>query len=357
MQDGPEERPEPIKWLVPVDASQNAVKAFHYCCKLVGRHDEITVYHVTNPGRYPDMAPMYQPDVIKSQFESEAIKGDIAMTHKWQFVVEEKKKDGKKIREMIRDYAEHHADIVVLGSFGAKFERKTHNDKNEATFHCIGTTAAMVTRGCKAQVIVVSPNANDLAIRGQRRFLVAVDGSDLAHHAYEKACSLMRKGDYLQVVFIETDANFGKEICNAYSHDMLSSKIKGIARSFPLQGEKTGENIAKQILGIAESDGIEFGRTDILVHGSHGLSVDLPAASEEEATRQQYLQKRHEVEKRGSVAHALLENSRSAVMVATVDSLVGGLHYTKHLESYHAWFTKARGIIRTRSQLDEQIPE
>lgn len=91
------------------------------------------------------------------------------------------------------------ADIVVLGSFGAKFERKTQHDKSEASFHSIGSTAAMVTRGCKAQVIVVSPNATDLPIRGQRRFLVAVDGSDLAHHAYEKACMMMRKGDYLQV--------------------------------------------------------------------------------------------------------------------------------------------------------------
>jgi len=56
-----------------------------------------------------------------------------------------------------------------------------------------------------------------------------------------------------QVVFIETDSNFGKVICNAYSHDMLSSKIKGVARSFPLVGENEGENIAKQAPFLALS--------------------------------------------------------------------------------------------------------
>jgi len=112
-----------------------------------------------------------------------------------------------------------------------------------------------------------------------------------------------------------------------------------------------------QILDIAESDGIEFGRTDVLVHGSHGLSVDLPPPTEEEATRQQYLQARRDAANRGSVAKGLLENSCSAVLVTTVDSLVGGMHYSAKLDQYTAWFTKARGIIRQRSKLDEAVPE
>ena len=83
LQDGPAGRTEPITWMIPVDASQLAVKAFHHCCRLVARGDEIIVYHVTNPSKYPAMAPVFNPKVIKSQFETEAIKGDIAMTHKW----------------------------------------------------------------------------------------------------------------------------------------------------------------------------------------------------------------------------------------------------------------------------------
>ena len=112
------------------------------------------------------------------------------MSHKVELVVEEKTSGVKKIREMIRDYAEFHADVIVLGAFGAKFETN-----NAARAHCIGTTAALVTQGCKAETIVVSQSSPELPLNGQRRFFVAVDGSDLAHHAYEKACKTQPKPD------------------------------------------------------------------------------------------------------------------------------------------------------------------
>ena len=120
----PPQREGPIKFMVPVDASANAVKAFHYAARLLNKGDEIILFHVTNPGRYPDMSANFHPDSIKASFETEAIKADINMTHKMEFVCEEKHEGGKRIREMIRDYAEHHADVVVLGSFGAKLEAK-----------------------------------------------------------------------------------------------------------------------------------------------------------------------------------------------------------------------------------------
>jgi len=87
-EDAPAERPKPIKFMVPVDASANATKAFHHACRLLATGDEIILYHVTNPGRYPQMAPVYHPDAIKAAFETEAIKADINMTHKVEFVCE-----------------------------------------------------------------------------------------------------------------------------------------------------------------------------------------------------------------------------------------------------------------------------
>jgi len=106
-----------------------------------------------------------------------------------------------------------------------------------------------------------------------------VDGSDISHHAYLEALELMRKGDYMQVCFIETGDTYGKEICNAYANDMLTKKIKGVARCFPLvEGAVGGEAICKKILDIAEGGevGDEFGMSDIVVVGSHGLSSALP---------------------------------------------------------------------------------
>jgi len=287
------------------------------------------------------MPAMYHPDSIKASFETEAIKADINMSHKMEFVCEEKKEGEKRIREMIRDYAEHHADVIVLGSFGAKMEGK---GVEHADFRCIGSTTATVTRGCKAKCLVVSHTCQDLPLKNQRRFFCAIDGSDISHHAYIQAIEMMRKGDYMQVCFIETERTYGKEICGAYAQDMLSKKIKGVAKSFKLEGDSvTGEIIGTKLLEIAEGGevGDEMGMSDIIVIGSHGLSTTLPNASEN--VYQEYKKGQRDANKKGSVAEQILNGSRSSVMVVTADSLLGGVDYELKLGTYKEWFRKATG--------------
>ena len=50
--------------------------------------DMLVVYHCSNPGRYKSMAQSFDPKVILSHFETQALKYDIAMTHRIDYVHE-----------------------------------------------------------------------------------------------------------------------------------------------------------------------------------------------------------------------------------------------------------------------------
>merc|ERR1719446_303701 len=61
--DEPPKREKALKFMVPVDGSNIAKQAYHYAARLLQKgegsngetwQDELIVYHVTNPGRYPD---------------------------------------------------------------------------------------------------------------------------------------------------------------------------------------------------------------------------------------------------------------------------------------------------------------
>lgn len=90
--DPPGRQATPLKVMVAVDGSALAEKAFYTAARLLRKGDEMIIYHVTNPGRYQEMAASFHPDTIKSEFETHAIKADINMSHKVEFVLEEKKR-------------------------------------------------------------------------------------------------------------------------------------------------------------------------------------------------------------------------------------------------------------------------
>ena len=81
------------------------------------------------------------------------------------------------------------------------------------------------------------------------------------------------------------------------------------------------------------------------------MSEDLPDPKHNGFDREACIKAKREAKKRGSVAKAILENARVAVMVHTMDSLVAGVTYATKLDSYAAWFSKERTLIRTRSDI------
>lgn len=280
------------------------------------------------------MAPMYHPDTMKAAFETEAIRCDIAMSHTIEFVCEEKKDESMKIRDMIRDYGAAHADVIVVGSFGAKRQQK-----EPADFTCIGTTASTVTSGCKAISVVVKPSSSELAIKAQRRFCVAVDGSDISHNAYKAAVNLMKKGDLLSVIYIETSTGKpGKPIMEAYLSDMANAKVKGAMQVFPAQ---EGKSIADQIVEIteAESDGGNFGNCDVLVMGTTGLSTALPPKGAD--AYDEYVKAQRQCQKHGSVAQQTLAKTRCTLLLVTVDALLAGCVKS---HTFQDWFDGKSGV-------------
>jgi len=309
--------------VVAVDGSDVAVQAFNYAARLLkkrdkndkSKNDKLVIYHVTNPERYPDMSANFRPDVIKAAYETYAIKADINYGFDIQFKIENKTAD-KKIREMIRDFAEENADIIVLGAFG--YKRVQRDD-----FASIGSTTATVTAGCKAVAIVIGRDTKPLPLRRQRRFLAAVDGSDLAHCAVWEALKHMLKGDYMQIVHVEGENDVGGQtIVERYDKWLIENKIKGACKSIKKPPEVS---IANELLDAAETgdECSEFGATHIIVIGSHGLSRSLPAPTAENY-REYQLASRSTTTK-GSVAEEILANAKHcAVMTVTVDSLLSG---------------------------------
>jgi len=339
-QDEPPARTSAIKWMVPVDGSNIAVKAFHTAARLMkkgdGWADEIIVYHVTNPGRYQDMAPMYHPDTIKGHFETEAIKADINMGHTFTWVCEEKKDaSNQKIREMIRDYADLHADIVVLGSFGSKSTEKVEAD---AEFSCIGSTTALVTTACKATSIVVNTRSSELPIKNQRRFLIAIDGSDLSHQAFLEVLDMLRPGDYLMLVYIETSSNkAGAAIMAKYEAELLKLKVKGVSKLIKDPSIENGAAIAQKLVEIAESydESAELGTADVIVIGSNGLSHTVPERSD--SAYAEYVANARNAHRKGSVAEKILEIARTSVMTLTVDSVMHPTYEARNRVTFQAF--------------------
>lgn len=296
----------------------------------LANNDKLIVYHVTNPDKYQDMAQNFHPDTIISSFETEAIRCDINFGFDIKYVVEEKKDKDDKIRNKIRDYADANADVIVLGAFGAK--RTIRESADNAI--CIGNTTALVTSGCKAVAIVVGLNALGMPPQKQRRFLVAVDGSDMSHCAVMETIKYMKNGDYIQIIYVETDSNKkGKPIIEKYDQLLVESKVKGVCKCIKKQKDVS---ISDEILDVAETgdEMSEYGGVHLIVMGSNGLSHSLPPSNSD--VYDEYKKNQRHAHMKGSVATEILNNAKScSVMTITVDALMSGS--VKSLD-FHSWF-------------------
>lgn len=233
----------------------------------------------------------------------------------------------------MRTYADEHADLLFLGTYGAKKELgEAWHD--QIGYDQIGTTAALITTGCQAVCCLVTHACRALPAKG-RRFLVGVDGCDLSHAAVEEAMRYMKKGDYLQLVYVESEGESGEILLEKYDKFLISQKVKGVGESI---GLCSGLTIADEILDVAETgaSGDEFGAVNIVVIGSAGLSTKLPPRGTDAYF--EYKQAKRKAAKKGSVAQSIVHNAQQcAIMVLTIDSMLSGAVKSREFQN---WFSQ-----------------
>jgi len=172
-----------VKFMVGVDGSDVALQAWKTAVHMMQKGDMLVVYHCSNPGRYKSMAPIYDPKVILAGFSTEAIKHDIAFSHRIDYIHEDKQCASDKIRTKLLEYAAaHHVDVLVLGSYGAK------GIGNRGVEH-IGSTAIEAVTNARMTAVVVKPTSVIPQGEETASYLVAVDGSDISHQGFLQASS------------------------------------------------------------------------------------------------------------------------------------------------------------------------
>jgi len=155
-----------------------------------------------------------------------------------------------QVREKIRNYADTHANVLVIGCHGLKKEQKSDYANHRANYvpGYLGKSAEVVSTGCKAVTLLVNDDCSVLE-RAQRRLLVAVDGSDMSHSAVEEAVRYMRPDDYLEIIYVETDGS-GQRLIQNYDQFLVDNKVKGSCKSIKKHAELS---IADEILDVAET--------------------------------------------------------------------------------------------------------
>lgn len=187
-----------VKFMVGVDGSDVAHNAWKAAVHMMQKGDMLVVYHCSNTGRYKERSENFDPDVIKSFFETEAIKADITFTHRVDYVIEDKQNPSDKIREKILKYANENAvDVLVLGSYGSKGFANSKFGKER-----IGTSAFEAVRNARCTSVVIKPTTKvpdptDKESPDCASFLVGVDGSDIAHQGFLQAAHLSQRKDKL----------------------------------------------------------------------------------------------------------------------------------------------------------------
>lgn len=316
-----------LRFMVAVDGSDIAMKAFRHAITQMRvrgddkvQNDKLIVYHATNPFRYSMENSRFNPDTLMETFKAEVTSRKLDDRFEIEYLVQAKEGEQDKISKKVRDYADEHADVLALGSYGIKRELGQKTDQ-------MGSTTKLVTTGCKAITIVLDGQTVELP-ECSRRYLVGVDGSDLSHCAAEETLRWMRKGDFIQMVHVDTAGSElnAARIVEKYTAWLVENKIKGACQSIT----KTDEvSIADVILGMA-------GTTHCVVVGSNGLSKSLPPRNSE--AYWDYRMAKRETNSRGSVAECILQNDNktSAVYCITVDSMLSGAVKSQDFNHWYA---------------------
>jgi len=344
--DDPPQAETPRTFVVAVDAGELSEKAFKCALQLMkvyapgdsSQNDKLIVYQVTDT---PEIKLQKLSENLHAhgiQIKFEALFNKLCPWHESEgrtlkqfqvsFVTEEK--DGMKCADRIRGFADDNADLLLLGVFAKDAE--VVDD-----FTRIGCINSQVPIGCKAPVLLVKSSSPLFPPKRSRRFLVTIDGSDISHCAVVAATKFMRKGDYMQLAYLQTPCGIpGGPIINKYSRWFVENKVKAACRSFKHNPDVP---IAEEILDLAETGSrhSDFGGVDIIIMGSLGLSKARPNAGNEEAFGEVARAER-EVAAQGSVAHSVLTSAKvTNVMTITVDALIGGSASVKS-DEFSAWF-------------------
>jgi len=289
-----------VKFMVGVDGSNVSMQAFKAAVHMLQKGDMLLVYHCSNPGRYKEMAPAFQPDCIKGAFESEAIKADICFNHRIDYVFETKQSPTDKIRTKILTYAhKNKVDVLVLGSYGSK-SRESEDEGVEY----VGTSAieAVQNAHCTTVLVKNTTNVPDYKDATPASFLVGVDGSDIAHQGFLQAAHLCQRKDRLVTLTLgETIPTRSSKVPLCFRPEIIQERyteelqLLGYGQEAVLERCPSGMSIASKFIKNAEERDISF-----LVFGSVGLSG-----------RQAQL---------GSVAKRCVEKAKCGVIVVKLSS-------------------------------------
>eukprot|EP00658_Telonema_sp_P-2_P014064 TRINITY_DN15334_c0_g1_i1.p1 TRINITY_DN15334_c0_g1~~TRINITY_DN15334_c0_g1_i1.p1 ORF type:complete len:520 (-),score=88.03 TRINITY_DN15334_c0_g1_i1:250-1809(-) len=360
--DNPPSHDTPIRYMTAVDGSDIAMTAFKFAASRLRaydpedttKNDKLVVYHCTNPIRYKHTRDSdFHPEVVMERYKLVAAKLRIDQLHEIDYVVETKQADSAKVREKVRSYADEHADVIFLGGHGAK--REARSPMEAAGNHQeIGSTAALVTTGCKAIAFLFNGQTEPLFEMAQTRYLVAVDASDLSHCAVEETMRWMKKGDYLQILHVHEpkDLEPAKLLSKRYKDLLVESKVKGACTSMARRNQYS---VAQEILEAAETrddEDMTIGGAHVIVCGSHGLSRKLPPRGSE--AYWEYRLEARQANKRGSVAEEVIAGAtKCAVMCITVDSLLSGAVKAREFSD---WYGKNQ-LDWGNAQLNQSVQE
>merc|ERR1711871_312656 len=240
---------------------------------MMQKGDMLIVYHCSNPGRYKDKSANFDPYVIRSNFEAEAIKADVQC--RIDYVHEDKENASDKIREKILNYAHgNKVDVLVLGSYGSKGHAHSKHGMER-----IGTSAFEAIRNAHCTSIVVKPTTKvpdptDRDNHERASFLVGVDGSDIAHQGFLQAAHLCQREDKLITMTLgESIPSRSSKVPLCFRPEVIQERYSeelqemGLGTEAVLERCPSGMSIPTKFIKVAEERDVSF-----LVFGSKGLS-------------------------------------------------------------------------------------
>eukprot|EP00656_Telonema_subtile_P013377 TRINITY_DN1679_c0_g1_i1.p1 TRINITY_DN1679_c0_g1~~TRINITY_DN1679_c0_g1_i1.p1 ORF type:complete len:327 (+),score=66.86 TRINITY_DN1679_c0_g1_i1:191-1171(+) len=310
----------PFVFVVGVDGSNIAMQAFHATCRMLDRRkDKLYLIHVTNPGRYQEMAPCFHPDTIRSTFETAYIREDLMplqASGNLEFEIREKTTPADKVRHMVTEFAhEKGADVLVLGSYGAKSTASGGSSMERIKRReGPGTTAVYAVQHAQCTCVLIKESefaeSVEQAQKQRVKYMVAVDGSDVSHEGYMMATALASPTDEMDVVSLERHedntpaALSGAAIEERYNDENAVYFPTGTMSLVDRNSDERAQTVPERLCHLA----MERSAT-LLCLGSEGLS----GASTRPHTQMMF--EDHWTPGLGSVANWALNKGRCSVLV------------------------------------------
>ncbi|KAF0852571.1 mitochondrial Usp domain-containing protein [Andalucia godoyi] len=226
------------QWVVAVDGSRIAKRAFDAAICLMNHEDELNdvlhVIHVApkDPVELSEMGAQFRPQHILNEYTEHCrhakIIYDAVPPSKLETSVELVNVQGKMtsdniVQAVLSAASKDGAHFVVVGSFGSgKHESSSSNIKQESTN--LGTVAqASIYKSHCTVVLVKNVGITPAAVETQRttpiRFYIAVDGSLPSRYAWDQLQLLVdpKRGDSITLVHLFSGSfDLGQELAASY---------------------------------------------------------------------------------------------------------------------------------------------